>query len=167
MKKLSLLKDWTKIMFILCMLAVLLTPGIIILTIVFPHLVPEGVNFTWGVEINFAGIIITMIIFSGYCCFVYSLYLFRKVLSFFWKKKFFDDEVVKLLDRVGKLIYLGLFLTVVPINVYYLATQKGFHFDFIEFWRIVFILSLGLFFTVLSEVFQMAKNLQEENDLTV
>lgn len=167
MKKLSLLKDWTKIMFILCMLAVLLTPGIIILTIVFPHLVPKGVNFTWGVEINFAGIIITLIIFSGYCCFVYSLYLFREILSFFWKKKFFDDEVVKLLDRVGKLIYLGLFLTVVPINIYYLATQEGFHFDFIEFWRIVFVLSLGLFFTVLSEVFQMAKNLKEENDLTV
>jgi len=47
-----------------------------------------------------------------------------------------------------------------------MISQHEFGID-IGFGPFVYLLALGLFFTVLSEVFTIAKRIKEENDLTI
>jgi hypothetical protein len=60
-------------------------------------------------------------------------------------------------------------LPLFPGPLYRLFTTDGIKISFDAEWisYVLFTGSLALFFTVLSEVFQMAKNIKEENDLTV
>lgn len=167
MKKLDILKTWTKILFALCMVAVIFAPGFLIINIINPDMVPFSLKFNDSEDLNWLTGFIVFLIFAGFCCFVYSLYLFRKVLALFSKSKIFEYDVIILLSKTGQFIFFGAVLTSLPHNLYYAVIQQGFSFDFVEFWIIIFTFSLALFLMVLSEVFLIAKNIKEEHDLTV
>lgn len=105
----------------------------------------------------------------AYFCFVYGLFLFRKVLALFSKKQIFDSEVIVMLNKIGiAFISASVIASLVKLasHIYDVeriqsAIEGGFFDSFL------FSASLGLFFMVLSEVFSMGKNMKEENELTI
>lgn len=169
MQQLNNLKNLTKILFIICMVTIAFVPGFVLLLFISPETVPFKIRNNEFDELNAGSITAIAVSFGGYCLFVYALYLFRKVLDLFSKRKIFDDLVILYLNRIGQFILGGLVLTVVPPHIYRLFTQSPINLspNTGDLSFIFFTLSLGLFFMVLSGVFQMAKKMKEENDLTV
>ncbi len=101
---------------------------------------------------------------------LYTVFILRKLVRNFLKGKLFTRFQIATLNMVGQLIilitiaqgiidFLGKILidSTVGINL-------GVEFSFGSFW---FILAIGLFFIYLSKIFQNAKDLKEENELTV
>lgn len=112
-------------------------------------------------------LLLTVVIIS-YFLFAYGIFLFRKVLSLFQKRIIFSDEVIILLNKVGKSFLLSSILTACTLLVYKLTHKSDVSIEFGGgFSSFLFTASLGLFFTVLSEVFKISKTMKDESDLTV
>ena len=102
--------------------------------------------------------------------FVYTIYILRKLIRNFFKGKLFTSFQITSLRLIGQLIILtticqGIINILAPIII----EKKGrigieIDFSFGSFW---FILATGLFFIFLSKIFENAKQLKEENELTV
>lgn len=106
------------------------------------------------------------------------LFYFRKTLTLFVNLKVFHTDVINLFYKMGKyLIVFAIGKTLVlwlPISYTYLTIKENnftqhniytnnFTLNFIDFiW-----IAIGLFFIVLSEIFKKAKELKQENDLTI
>lgn len=114
-------------------------------------------------------IVLSLITVSSFV-FIYGIYLLKKVVLLFMENKIFDDQVILLLNKIGKILILSAILKGIPILFFEIFSFQeigigsknenyiGFHFP---------IYVLALFFMVLSEVFKIAKNLKDENELTV
>jgi len=100
--------------------------------------------------------------------FFYSLYLFRSTISFFTKRDIFNDTVIHNFNRIGKFLVASSLMISVPFLFYsvFYGSKLNVSLD-VSFGSPLLAISLGLFFMVLSEVFKIAKNLKEENDLTL
>ncbi|MFM2214261.1 MAG: hypothetical protein RL427_1524 [Bacteroidota bacterium] len=94
-----------------------------------------------------------------------ALFYFRKLLAAFSKRLIFERETILLLPKIGNFIIAGSMLYLVADII----TKASHHKIGIEvgFGPFLYLLALGLFFNVLSEVFTLAKHLKEENDLTI
>jgi hypothetical protein len=94
-----------------------------------------------------------------------ALFYFRKLLTAFAKRLIFERETILLLPKIGNFIIAGSMLYLVADII----TKASHHKIGIEvgFGPFLYLLALGLFFNVLSEVFTLAKHLKEENDLTI
>ncbi len=109
-------------------------------------------------------IVLVFGVFS-YLLIIYGLYYFKKLLYLFQQRKLFVDEVVDYLNRIGYVFVFSALMAGVPSFIYRMMTRDlkleigGSTF--------LYLMSLGLFFLVLGEVFKIAKNMKEENDLTV
>jgi hypothetical protein len=114
-------------------------------------------------------VIIMLALYAGYCSFTYGIYLFRKVLKLFSVRKIFDSNVVIYFEKIGKAFIVSSILWATVPFFYKLYAESKLELGFATdgFGSALFSASLGLFFMVLSEVFLMAKNIKEENDLTV
>lgn len=169
MEKLSVLRSWTKVLFVLSIIIMFFVPGVILVALVRPELVPFDFTVNGDKEFTISTAIVCLINVAGFALYLYSLYLFRKILHLFSKRRIFDNEVIVNFRKIGLYMWYGLFITTLPGPIYRLFTQKpitiNLDFDVVSY--ILFTGSLALFFTVLSEVFQMAKNIKEENDLTI
>ncbi len=106
---------------------------------------------------------------ASFLCFVYAIFLLRKIIGHFYRRQIFHAEVIRLLNRTGAAVIVSTILARVPIFVYDAAhrTSAGFELETGGFDSLVSTLCLGLFFMVLSEVFKIAKGMKEENELTV
>ncbi|NRS87344.1 hypothetical protein HNQ02_000244 [Flavobacterium sp. 7E] len=114
-------------------------------------------------------IVLSFITISSFV-FIYGIYLLKKVVLLFMENKIFDDQVILLLNKIGKILILSALLKGIPILCSIIFSFQeigtgskndnyiGFHFS---------VYVLALFFMVLSEVFKIAKNLKDENELTV
>ena len=102
--------------------------------------------------------------------FLYSIYVLRKVVRSFFRKKLFTSVQISGLYLTGNLIVFASILDVIIgffANIILESKLKiGFEIEssFSSFW---FQLALGLFLILLSKAFDSAKKLKEENDLTV
>ena len=171
MSKLPILKILTSILFYVSMIAMIFSiPFVLILSIM-----PERVPFKFSVkeaeevakvDAELIIYIIALVISCGF--FTYALYLFRKVLELFSKKIIFDTRIITNLNQCGSAILIGYFISIVSEFIYTaIATQKvNITLNF-GLGGSIATICLGLFFIVLGEVFQKAKNIKEENDLTV
>jgi hypothetical protein len=133
-----------------------------------PGRIPFKIN---GHTADAAGIetVLFMLAFAAGCAFfIYALHLFKKTLELFEKKKIFHEAVVKYFDQTGKAILIGYAICAVAIFLYNTLVQNKLELE-IEYGinSSLFIIGLGLFFLVLSDVFLMAKNIKDENDLTL
>lgn len=167
MRRLSLLKNLTDILFFLALIPVVFGVPIIIMVSIMPERVPFG--FKWSDEIadKTGAELITLIAlkYIGFILYVYAVFLFRKTLALFQKKIIFDDNVIIYFDRIGKAIAFGYLiqlggkfvLDMILSNIINISPDP----------EPFFIIGLGLFFMVLSDVFLMAKKHKEENDLTI
>lgn len=94
----------------------------------------------------------------SYLMLIYSLFLFRRVLGYFLRLKIFK--------KIGVLLSIsGLISFSISIisNLYF---NQKFKLE-IGMNEHIVILCLGLFFMILSEIFKIAKNTKQENDLTI
>lgn len=97
--------------------------------------------------------------------FLYSLYFFRKLLSDFKKRMIFETEICALLDKIGYLVIISSIIQLFSDFVTKLShNEVGIEFGYDPF---LYLLALGLFFKVLSEVFTVGKKMKEENELTI
>lgn len=102
----------------------------------------------------------------SYLMLIYSLFLFRRVLGYFLRLKIFDIHVIKIFKKIGVLLSIsGLISFSISIisNLYF---NQKFKLE-IGMNEHIVILCLGLFFMILSEIFKIAKNTKQENDLTI
>ena len=101
---------------------------------------------------------------------LYTVYILRKLIRNFLKGKLYTGFQVATLNLVGQLI---IFITLAKGLMNFLGKilfesrvgiDLGMELSFGSFW---FILAIGLFFIYLSKIFRNAKELKEENELTV
>jgi hypothetical protein len=99
--------------------------------------------------------------------YIYALYLFKKVLAYFHKREVFHENVVRYFNQSGKAVLNGYMIELFAVILYnfLVKQQASVSTDFIMYSFLI--VGVGLFFIVLSEVFLMAKNLKEGNDLTI
>jgi len=168
MKRLSLLKILSTILLVISGIAMFFAVPFVLVVAFLPGSVPFDINGTKAVDASVESILVLAFTVIGYAFDVYALYLFKKVLELFEKKKIFHDDVIKHFDQIGKAIIIGYVVMAVPAVLYKMLVEGSValsvDFDFDE---TLLTLGLGLFFMVLSEVFLIAKGLKEENDLTV
>lgn len=113
-------------------------------------------------------LLILKVVVSGLILF--TIYLLRQLVRNFFKGKLFNIYQIAALNLIGQLIILSTLLgTITDFLSDLLLTDTarlGFYFDF-SFGSFWFVLALGLFFIYLSKIFDNAKKLKEENELTV
>ena len=167
MKKLYLLKaiiDFFWIMALISFPLILLFIGYLLISDE-PFDIPIKMN---GVEITVLDLTTKIVLFFvtiSYFVLLYSIFLFKKLLSLFQKRIIFDYDVIKYLNQIGISFVVSAFLVGIPSLVYKIHTRKiGIEIGDSPF---LYLVSLGLFFMVLSEVFKIAKTMKEENELTV
>lgn len=112
--------------------------------------------------------ILVKIIISG--IFIYIIYLLRKIVRSFFKRKLFTPLQISGLNLIGQLIIIAT-LSEVALDFFLKLSVESrasvglnFNASFSSFW---FTLALGLFLILLSKSFRYARRLQEENELTV
>jgi hypothetical protein len=121
-----------------------------------------------GIEITVLDLNAKLALFfaaASYIVIIYSLFLFRKLLRLFQLKIIFDKTTIFYLNRIGRLFIISGLLSGIPAFFFKLAERE----IKIEIGSdsLLYLISLGLFFMVLSEVFKIAKTMKEENELTV
>ncbi|QEE48550.1 DUF2975 domain-containing protein [Flavobacterium alkalisoli] len=166
MKRLSTLKTITDILFVLAVIPAIFGLPFILMAAIMPERIPFKLNGDEFATINGAELIISLlVIYLSYALAVYALYLFKKVLESFKKKRFFDEVVILSFNQMGKALLLSWTIGILP-SLYYNLVDGSIKIS-IGFSDSLFTLGLGFFFIVLSDVFLMAKKQKEENDLTI
>lgn len=166
MKKLNLLKgivDFVWITMLITIPFMLFFAGMVLLGDE-PLDIPLKVNGAILKVVDFQSKIIFIFIIISALIMIYGLFLFRELLKLFQLRIIFDMEIINLMKRLGFVIILSAFLGGIPnfileIIKNNISLSLGLN-------PFVLLFSLGLFFLVLSEVFTIAKNIKEENDLT-
>ena len=102
--------------------------------------------------------------------FIYALFKFKQLISLFFKGIIYSIEQAKIISIIGKLIILAAVLNSIPLFIYEHFLQESprtvtYNFGGVDsFW---FLIAVGLFFMYLSQVFDNARIMKEENELTV
>lgn len=111
------------------------------------------------------GLIVSVL---SYFLFVYAIYLLKKTVNLFIKGKVFDNQVISNLSSIGKIfIIVTLIINTVEFIFKVTTTQKATLMINSGFDSFLFVISIGLFFIIISEVFKIAKNMKDENELTI
>jgi len=130
--------------------------------------IPINIDGTEVIVLDLMSKFILLGLFISYCFFMYGIFLFKKVLSLFAERQIFESKVIVLLHRIGVAFLVASLITVVfkfAAKTYLKSEiEIGIGSGFESFF---FTASIGLFFMVLSEVFQAGKTIKEENDLTI
>ena len=110
------------------------------------------------------GLFITVLL--SYLILVYCVFLFRNVLRYFSSINLFDNAVVYNLNKIGIWLLIAAFLDGIPSFCYKVFYEQKIELE-IGFSSFLIMICFGLFFLVLSEVFEVAKFAKEENNLTI
>lgn len=171
MRKLPILKTFTSILFVIAMVGIIFAIPLMVIAAVMPESIPADMKFTvsgrHATEFLAEDFIMIAALLAAYGFWVYALYLFKQVLGLFEKKRLFDDAVIKNFDQCGKAIIVGYSIYAIAYFLYntLVVNKLKLSSDFVV--ETLFIGGLGLFFIVMGEVLLIAKNMKEENDLTV
>lgn len=167
MKKLYLLKaiiDFVWIMALISVPILLIFIGYLLISNE-PFDIPITTN---GIKITVLDLNAKIALFFAtlsYLLLFYGLYLIKNLLRLFQLKIIFDNKIIFYFNRIGNLLILSGFVSGIPAFFYKVAQGE----IKIEIGAnpFLYLISLGLFFTVLAEVFKMGKQLKEENELTI
>lgn len=167
MRKLNLLKTIVDYVFIMSVIAF---PLAVIISVLFmfnskmfnlPVIVSGNIVEYTGIW----GKIALTISIANLGLILYTLFNFKKLLGNFKEKLIFEIETCILLDKIGKLIIYSSFIYILSEMIPRLS-KNAINIEF-GFGPFLYLVSLGLFFLVLSEVFKLGKRLKEENELTI
>ena len=167
MRKLNFLKtivDYAWILSIICYPIIIVVCATMMISnnpIDFPIKIAGNLielNTIW----NKIGLIISLLNFG---LILYALYNFKIVLLNFKNKLIFEVENSMFLDKIGNLIICSSSLYLITellssISKNNVSIQIGIG-------PFLYLMALGLFFKVLSEVFLIGKRIKEENELTI
>lgn len=166
MKKLNILKTIVDLSWIF------LTPVILIILLAIPYILfVDNSNYF---DIHISGFRIKSIDFPtkilivtemlSYLILIYCVYIFGKILEYFQRHKIFDEFVLRNFNKMGVLLVVCSFIMGIPSILYevFYAENVTITFGFTPF-----LLCMGMFFMILSEIFKISKNMKEENELTV
>ena len=167
MKKLNLLKtivDFIWIMSVICYPLILVFATMVIIdndSIDIPiTLIGSTADLTTG-----AGKIVLVITVLNFGLMLVALYFFRQLLGHFIKRAIFEDVTCSVLNKIGSITLIS---SVIYLVTDFIADTAKNHVDVrLGYGPFLYLLALGLFFKVLSEVFAIAKAMKEENELTI
>jgi hypothetical protein len=167
MRKINILKGIVDLLWIFSMPIVLVIIGFSI-AIFFVDLGELNIKIN---SVNFNGNTLlskTLLVISAlnYLLIIAALYFFRKVLNYFIRVKIFEETVITSFKKIGNLLAVSgiISLTISMISKIYFEQKISLEFGLNHH---IVIICLGLFFIILSEIFKIAKNQKQENDLTV
>ncbi len=170
MKSLNLLKTLVDLFLFFSVLGALALVVVVPLKLINPGLdIPisiKGVEITGG---DWASLVVIVLAAIGTGCFIYAIFVLRRVLGLFLKNQIFTDQVIGFFRLIGRCIIASGLLTSIPMFFYNMiaGNNVGIEFNGGGFDSLLLSVSLGLLFIVIGEIFQKAKNLKEENDLTI
>ncbi|MDO4229408.1 MAG: DUF2975 domain-containing protein [Capnocytophaga sp.] len=104
--------------------------------------------------------------FVAYAIFTYVIYLFRRTAYLLLRRRIFDEKIIQNLYRIGVSLIVMAIFTKLPI-IFYVTISKTFYSLNITNYPFLFNIAVGLFFMIMSKVMLIAKNMKEENELTV
>ncbi|RZJ64908.1 MAG: DUF2975 domain-containing protein, partial [Flavobacterium sp.] len=102
MKKLALLKTITTIALIISVIVLIFSIPFILMASFIPASIPFKINGVVADNLDTESVIFLLAMVVGFAFYVYALYLFKKILELFEKKKIFHEDVIKNLDQTGK-----------------------------------------------------------------
>lgn len=113
--------------------------------------------------------IATLLVATGYVFFFLALFKLKNLVSHFVRKEFFIQKTVSLLKNIGRDLLISVALIYVPTYIYktLFAGKLNFQIGTISPDSFFFLIVMGLFFLTLGYIFQEAKKMKEENELTV
>ena len=113
--------------------------------------------------------ILFLVLLISALLFFYAIYLFRENVLFFIRHEIFHERVIVNFRRIGIYLITSQLLAGIALFVFNIIQKNevGAEVDIGGFDGIFLSIALGLFFIVLAEVFSIAKNLKEENELTI
>lgn len=169
MRKLIILRAILNLFFFFLIMDAIVTLFLFILFLFSDELlIPIMINNQQLTSINQAEIFLLMSAFIGFAFFIYGVFLFKKVLDHFTRRKLFNNQIIKYFKLIGLSFILYSLLTNLSVFIYKIAATNKFELVFFSgFNSFLFSLSIGLFFIVLGEIFSIAKNYKEESDLTI
>jgi len=134
---------------------------------------PDEMNFKMNGEIvttvTQQMIPLMVLTLLGYASFVGALYQLKQLVSLFVKRRFFTDKSILILKQIGSLLFCSCILIYVPgylFDVFFNESVK-ISFGTVSPESFFFLLIIALFFFTLSHIFDEARKLQEETELTV
>lgn len=125
-----------------------------------------------GEEIGHVDAALTIVIVLmaiGYGFFIYSIYQLKKLIGMFIRKEFFTDLSVKMLRVIGVSMLASPILIQVPAYAYGILNSATIHIKMnsISPESVAFSIIISLFFIILSYIFNEAKIINDENELTI
>ncbi len=122
----------------------------------------SGINIYTTTLYGKIGLVLSMVNFG---IVLFAIYNFKALLNNFRKKIIFEVDSYQLLDKIGNLVMLSASLYLISDLLGSFSKSKiGINLGFGPF---LYLMSLGLFFKVLSEVFIIGKRIKEDNELTI
>lgn len=132
--------------------------------------IPVSIN---GEKIETFTVSVFIVILLGVlnsCLYIFIIYVLRKLIKSFFSDILFTRFQINALNLTGQLIILATFVSplinFVSTLILKNRARMGLEIELSmnSFW---FTMAIGLFFILLSKVFENAKRIKEENDLTV
>ena len=167
MKKINILKAIVDLLWIFSMPVVLIIIGVSFTTF-FVDLSDLNIELnTINMNQNDLFSKILFVISSlNYLLLIVALYFFRKVLTNFVRVRVFEEVVISSFKKIGNLLTFSGFISLIIsiIGKIYFEQKVSLEFGLNQH---LVIICLGLFFLVLSEIFKIAENAKQENDLTI
>ena len=167
MKKINILKTIVDLLWIFSMPVVLIIIGVSFTTF-FIDLSDLNIELnTINMNQNDLFSKILFVVSSlNYLLLIVALYFFRKVLTNFIRVRIFEEVVISSFKKIGNLLTFSGFISLIIsiIGKIYFEQKVSLEFGLNQH---LVLICLGLFFLVLSEIFKIAKNAKQENDLTI
>jgi magnesium-transporting ATPase (P-type) len=120
-------------------------------------------------QIDNANVPVIASLMIGYLFFILALFQLKKLLSLFVEKHFFTSESVRSLRKIGLFLFAACLLLYIPSYLYdiFASNTLDISFSSVNPESFFFLLIIALFFFTLSHIFNEAKALREEHELTV
>lgn len=170
MKPPILLKTILDILFFILILSVS-APMIIFLALIFTEKpMPVEINNILVEDFNFTTISLISVSYLLAILSVYIIYLLRKLVRSFFKLKFYTRLQISLFNLIGQLIILAAISKVIINFFSSLILESKIRTNFkvdTSFDNLFFVLAMGLFFIYMSKLFENARKIKEENELTI
>ena len=168
MKKLNFLKTITDFVWIMSLITLPIMIMLIgyVLTNNSKDGIPIRIQGILYDEHNLSTKLLLVSSFLSFAIIIFSVHLFRKVLREFQSTKIFSLSVIKNLNTLGIALIIGAFLNGLSSFLYPIFVKSKFELSF-NLSPFLLMFCFGLFFMILSEVFKIAKQAKEENELTV
>jgi hypothetical protein len=167
MKKINILKAIVDLLWIFSMPVVLIIIGISFTTFFVDlsdlNIELNTINMNQN---NLFSKILFVVSSLNYLLLIVALYFFRKVLTNFVSIRVFEEAVISSFKKIGNLLTFSGFISLIIsiIGKIYFEQKVSLEFGLNQH---LVLICLGLFFLVLSEIFKIAKNTKQENELTI